>query len=192
MDRADTELGAALVGSARNAIAVEFGIAEPSFAAHPALGEPGASFVTLKRRDELRGCIGSLEPTRSLGRDVRRNAVAAAFHDPRFAPLELPEWTSTIIDVSVLSTPRPLAFADERALLEQVVPGLDGLILEHRGRRATFLPQVWERVPSPRDFLGELKRKAGLPADFPVERLSISCYRVVQWRETDLTEASSQ
>jgi AMMECR1 domain-containing protein len=87
------------------------------------------------------------------------------------------------VEVSLLSRPKPLRFADEADLLEQVVAGEDGLILEAQGRRATVLPQVWESVPEPRAFLDELIRKAGLPADTRLARCKISRYRVVKFDE---------
>jgi AmmeMemoRadiSam system protein A len=126
---------------------------------------PGASFVTLERAGALRGCMGSLEASRPLVVDAAHNAFAAAFHDPRFAPLDRTELGDLDVHVSVLSRPEPLAFASEADLLTRLRPGVDGLILEDAGRRATFLPAVWEKLPDPREFLRELKRKAGLDPD---------------------------
>ena len=185
----DTDLGVAVLAVARNAIATEFGLAQRAAPTHPALTQSGASFVTLKLHDELRGCIGSLAADRPLGRDVGRNAIAAAFHDPRFDPLTRMEFEETSIEVSVLGPATPIGFADEDDLLAQLEPDVDGVILEYAGRRATFLPQVWKSVPSRRDFLRELRRKLGVPADFSPARLNVSRYRVVQWRERDLIAA---
>lgn len=135
-----------------------------------------ASFVTLHLDRELRGCIGSLEARRPLVLDVAENAQAAAFHDPRFAALTRSEFERIEIHLSILSAPEPLQFASEAELLAQLRPGIDGLILEERVCRSTFLPAVWESLPQPREFLRQLKRKAGLPADFWSDRLTIQRY----------------
>lgn len=126
------------------------------------LREPGASFVTLHRSGDLRGCIGHLEATQPLVRDVADNAFAAAFRDPRFEPLAEWELEGLELDISVLTPPSPLEFRDESDLLRRLRPGMDGLILEDQGRRGTFLPAVWESLPEPERFLAQLKRKAGL------------------------------
>ena len=127
------------------------------------LREPGASFVTLHRSGDLRGCIGHLEATQPLVLDVADNAFAAAFRDPRFEPLAEWELEGLELDISVLTPPPPLEFRDESDLLRRLRPGMDGLILEDQGRRGTFLPTVWESLPQPERFLAQLKRKAGLP-----------------------------
>lgn len=128
----------------------------------PALREPRASFVTLKLQGQLRGCIGSLEARRALVEDVAENAYAAAFRDPRFAPLSSGELAAVDISLSLLTRPEPMQFADEADLLDQLRPGEDGLVLRDQGRRSTFLPAVWQSLPEPARFLRELKRKAGL------------------------------
>jgi AmmeMemoRadiSam system protein A len=140
-----------------------------------ALTEPRASFVTLKIDRQLRGCIGRLEPDGPLVCGVSRNAFAAAFQDPRFAPLTEPESRHIRIHVSVLSLPTPMTFTDEEDLLSQLRPGVDGLVLEAGRCRGTFLPAVWQTLPEPKEFLGQLKVKAGLhpnawPADARVLR----------------------
>jgi AmmeMemoRadiSam system protein A len=175
--------GRVLLGVARGAIESRLSGAEHSLAQDPWLNQAGASFVTLRKSGALRGCIGSLDALRALGADVAENAVGAAFRDPRFPALASDEWPQCRVEVSLLSRPKPLRFADEADLLEQVVAGEDGLILEAQGRRATFLPQVWESVPEPRAFLDELIRKAGLPADTRLARCKISRYRVVKFDE---------
>ena len=147
------------------------------------LQQPGATFVTLTQDGSLRGCIGSLQASRPLGLDVAENALGAAFRDPRFAPISAQEWPRCRVEVSLLSAPKLVAFADEADLLAQLVPGEDGVILEAEGRRATFLPQVWESLPDKRQFLRELARKAGLPADIRLGRCCISRYRVAKWKE---------
>jgi AmmeMemoRadiSam system protein B/AmmeMemoRadiSam system protein A len=176
------EAGPVLLGLARGAVESRlFGTRRS--ADLPWLEQPGATFVTLMREGELRGCIGSLQAARPLGTDVAENALGAAFRDPRFAPVSVEEWPRCRVEVSLLSTPKPLAFADEADLLAQLVPGEDGVILEAEGRRSTFLPQVWESLPDKRAFLRELARKAGLPPDLRLARCRISRYRVAKWKE---------
>lgn len=137
---------------------------------------PGACFVTLRRGTALRGCIGSLEPRRALHEDVVANAWGAAFRDPRFAPLDASEVPGTTLDISVLAAPRSLVFSDEDEFYTLLVPGEDGLIIAHQGRRATFLPSVWAQLPEPRRFVAELRRKAGIAADVPLTALSVQRY----------------
>ena len=150
------------------------------------LRQAGATFVTLTQGGKLRGCIGSLEARRALGEDVAANALAAAFGDPRFPPLTAAEWPGVQLEVSLLSTPKPIRFADEAGLIEAIRVGHDGLVLELNGLRATFLPQVWETLPDVRRFLAELVAKAGLPAETRLARCRVSRYRVMKWRETEL------
>ena len=139
------------------------------------LAAPGASFVTLKRGADLRGCIGRIEPTRPLLVDVAENAYAAAFEDPRFPPVRPHELDDLTVSIAVLAPPTPWVVADEAALLAGLRPGHDGLILAAGGRRALFLPSVWEVLPDPADFVRALKQKAGWaprawPADVEVAR----------------------
>ena len=177
------ELGQTLLRLARAAIAAQFG--EPALPAAdvPELAQPGACFVTLSEDGGLRGCIGTLEAWRPLGEDVRANAIAAAFKDPRFPPLARDELARIGIEVSLLTPPQPLAFADEDAALRQLRPGVDGVVCAWQGRRSTFLPQVWESLPDPRQFLAQLKLKAGLPPDFWNAELRLSRYQVSKWKE---------
>jgi len=175
--------GETLLGMARAAIHGRLTGGPEIPAAQPWLKQAGATFVTLTRDGALRGCIGSLEALRPIAEDVSRNAIGAAFHDPRFPALSASEWPDVRTEVSLLSAPRPIRFADEDHLLEQVVAGEDGIIVEHMGRRATFLPQVWESLPDKRRFMGELLRKAGLPSETRLARCSIARYRVVKWKE---------
>jgi len=126
------------------------------------LREERASFVTLQINDMLRGCIGSLAPHRALVADVAHNAQAAAYKDPRFKPLTMPEFHDITIHISVLSLPRHVECADRASLIEFLTPGKDGLIIEENGMRATYLPSVWEQLPDPENFVSELRRKAGL------------------------------
>lgn len=124
-----------------------------------------ATFVTLHRNGQLRGCIGMLEACRPLVVDVAENAFAAAFEDPRFPPVSAREVDSLDIHISILSPPEPMAITDESDLLRQLRPGIDGLIIQDGFRRATFLPSVWEELRDPREFLLHLKMKAGMRPD---------------------------
>ena len=176
-------LGLALLAIARNAIEKQFGRSARTVIPHPALANPAATFVTLTQDGELRGCIGSLEAHRPLAQDVAENAVAAAFRDPRFAPLSEDELDRTRVEVSLLDTPEAMNFKDGADALAQLRPGLDGLILTHGNRRATFLPQVWEQLPTPALFMAHLKQKAGLPADYWNAGVQLERYTVKKWQE---------
>ena len=177
------DLGPALLVRARNAIAAELKQPTQAEPAHPALALPGATFVTLTQNGALRGCIGSLEAHRPLDQDVRANAVAAAFRDPRFAPLTLAELPRTRVEVSLLTAPVPMSFSSEADALRQLRPHVDGIILVAGRRRSTFLPQVWEQLPEPRRFLARLKQKAGLPADWWSDEVRLQRYEVQKWKE---------
>jgi AmmeMemoRadiSam system protein A len=131
-----------------------------------ALREPGASFVTLRIGDELRGCTGTLEAVRPLVVDVAHNAFSSAFRDTRFAPVGPEELTHLDLHLSILDPPERLAVASEEDLVRILRPGRDGLVLEEGAQRATFLPAVWEQLPDPGDFLAHLKQKAGLPSGY--------------------------
>jgi AmmeMemoRadiSam system protein A len=176
-------LGRALLIRARNAIAEELGLPGEPEPEAAALTEPGAVFVTLTHNGELRGCIGSLEAWRPLEADVRSNAKAAAFSDPRFPPLSAAELPTTRVEVSLLTPPTPIRFVDEDDAIRQLRPGLDGVTLECSGHRGTFLPQVWDNLPERRMFLSHLKRKAGLPANYWVPGIKLSRYEVQKWKE---------
>ncbi|MBS1200528.1 MAG: amrA [Proteobacteria bacterium] len=132
----------------------------------PPLMEPAATFVTLRRLGQLRGCRGLLEPIRPLAWDVWHNAWASAFDDPRFPPLAASELEDLEIGISILSALERVRADTESALLGSIEPGRHGLVIALGPRRATFLPQVWGSLPDPGRFLGELKSKAGLPRDF--------------------------
>lgn len=146
----------------------------------PLLLRPGAAFVTLSEPDgSLRGCIGSLQPQQALWRDIIANARSAAVRDPRFPPLKPAELDSLQLEVSVLGAPQELAYATADELAGKLRPDIDGVVLSLRGRRATFLPQVWQRLPTPTAFLNQLCRKAGLPsAAWQQEHPQISVYQV--------------
>ncbi|MDH5189077.1 MAG: AmmeMemoRadiSam system protein A [Rhodospirillaceae bacterium] len=126
------------------------------------LNNNGASFVTLKKNGDLRGCIGTPEAWRALAVDVAQNAYGAAFSDPRFPPLEKNETNQLHLSVSVLSPTNAIDFESEDELLSSLRPNVDGLIIEDGQMRALFLPQVWQQLPAPEDFLSHLKRKAGM------------------------------
>jgi AmmeMemoRadiSam system protein A len=144
----------------------------------PWLREQGASFVTLEFGDHLHGCIGTIEPRCSLADDVRRNAVSAAFEDPRSRRLRVDEVAEVDVTVAVLGPLAPLPFTDERHARAQLRPGVDGLLLRWRTHRGVFLPKVWDKLPSAKDFLDQLKRKAGLPAEFWAEGLTLERFEV--------------
>lgn len=141
-----------------------------------ALRDPGASFVTINVRDQLRGCIGSLEIKRALAIDVVKNARAAAFDDPRFGALSQEEFENLHIHISVLSSPETIECASEDELVRQLRPRIDGVILEDGASRATYLPSVWEALPDPQKFLQQLKRKAGLSLDHWSETMKVQRY----------------
>jgi AmmeMemoRadiSam system protein A len=140
------------------------------------LNQPSASFITLHIGDELRGCIGSLQAHRPLICDVAENAFSAAFRDPRFPPLKDAELNRISLDISVLSEAERMVFDSQQNLLEQIRPGVDGLIFEDGNYRGTFLPSVWKSLPDARQFLQHLKLKAGLPADHWSDRLEVWRY----------------
>lgn len=183
--------GETLLALARSEIAGKLG--EP--ATRPAdaawLSKPGATFVTLTRFGDLRGCIGSLEARRPLGLDVRENAVAAAFHDPRFWPLTRDEFDGILVEVSLLSPAQALDVKGEAEALAALRPEIDGVVFEYGPHHSTFLPQVWEQLPDPADFLAHLKRKAGLPADFWHDDVRLSRYTVAKWKEKEATRVDS-
>jgi hypothetical protein len=186
-DRGDARTrGEVLIRLARAAIGGIFGLGHPVDESHAFLRERAATFVTLTRQGRLRGCMGTLEAQRPLLEDVRANAKAAAFLDPRFEPLTQTEFTTTRVEISLLSQCEPLEFASETEAVARVRPGIDGLILEHGGRRGTFLPQVWDQISDPAEFLRQLKRKAGLEPGFWAEDVLLLRYTVVKFREEEI------
>lgn len=141
------------------------------------LKRPGATFVSLHwRGGPLQGCIGSLEPRRSVVSDVASNVVSAALRDPRARPLSLEDVDDLDVEVSVLSSLEPIAFHDEASAIAALRPGVDGVVLEWQGHRGTFLPVVWRELSAPREFLAELKRKAGLSRQFWADDVRLSRY----------------
>lgn len=177
------DAGKVLLPMARSAIAAELGLSASAPGDAPWLAGQGASFVTLMRHGELRGCIGTLEAHRALGEDVKGNAVAAAMRDPRFKPLTRAELDDVRVEVSVLSAVLPMQYRDEDDALMQLRPGVDGVIFQYGYHRSTFLPQVWDNFRDPQVFIGHLKHKAGLPPDFWDSAVKLSRYTVSKWRE---------
>ena len=175
--------GEVLLGLARGALAESLGAPADAPPEPDWLQRPGACFVTLKIDGELCGCIGSLEAYRPLAEDLRANALAAAFRDPRFPPLEAGQLSRVRIEVSLLSELEPVLFDGEADLLRQLRPGVDGLVLEHHGHRGTFLPAVWRQLPVPETFLRQLKLKAGLDPEFWAPDIRCSRYSVDSWAE---------
>jgi AmmeMemoRadiSam system protein A len=144
----------------------------------------GASFVTLTRRGNLRGCIGALEPYQSLVEDVREHAVAAALDDYRFPPVQPDELPEISIEISRLTTPTPLEYGRPEELLQSLRPGVDGVILHDGIRRATFLPQVWEKIPQADIFLSQLCMKMGSSPDtWRRKKLNVEIYQVEEFHE---------
>ncbi|MEE9496447.1 MAG: AmmeMemoRadiSam system protein A [Desulfobacterales bacterium] len=142
------------------------------------------TFVTLKIDERLRGCIGNLTADTPLTSGVRRNAINAAFHDPRFAPLRTSELDRVEIEISILSEPQPLKYRDADDLIKKLRPHIDGVIIRKDQASATFLPQVWEQLPRPQDFLAHLCMKAGLAADsWQNPELEVSTYQVQYFEE---------
>jgi AmmeMemoRadiSam system protein A len=150
----------------------------------PRLQEQGASFVTLTLENNLRGCIGALQASQPLALDVQEHAVAAALEDYRFGPVEPDEVTRLEIEISRLSPSQDLEYSNSNELLSRLQPGVDGVVLRHGFQRATFLPQVWEKVPDPEDFLTQLCYKMDAPGDlWKREHLQVSIYHVEEFRE---------
>jgi uncharacterized protein len=151
----------------------------------PRLREQGASFITLTVGGQLRGCIGALEPYQSLAEDVRQHAVAAALEDRRFPPVRERELNGIRIEVSRLTRPIPLAYKDAADLLSKLRPHVDGVILrDGTRRRATFLPQVWEKIPDPAEFLNHLCQKMGVNESlWRSKHLEVFIYQVEEFHE---------
>ena len=151
----------------------------------PRLVEQGSCFVTLTLDGQLRGCIGSLEPYQPLAEDVREHAIAAALRDPRFSPVTEDELSGIKIEISRLTRPVPLEYQDANDLLSRLHPHVDGIIVrDGPDRRATFLPQVWEKIPNPADFLDNLCYKMGAePGLWRTKHLDVLTYRVEEFHE---------
>jgi AmmeMemoRadiSam system protein A len=148
------------------------------------LKQKGATFVTLTKAGNLRGCIGALEPYLPLAEDVREHAVAAATQDYRFSPLQVDELTDLKIEISRLTSPQALDYRDAEDLIRQLKPGIDGVILRDGGHRATFLPQVWKKIPDPGQFLSHLCNKMGVHGDlWRWKKMQVFTYQVEEFHE---------
>jgi len=180
---AGAEMGGVLLPIARAAIARELSRSLPAAEDAEWLRKIGACFVTLQQGERLRGCIGTLKAHRPLLDDVKANARSAAFRDPRFPPLAADELDRTTVSVSVLSGLETITFQHEEQALSQLRPGVDGIVFEYGHHHSTFLPQVWENVPDPAEFMATLKQKAGLPPDFWDAEVKLARYTVSKWSE---------
>jgi len=180
-----SEQGKILLPIARAAISRALNVPYTADEAASWLAVHGACFVTLTQYGELRGCIGTLQAHRPLLHDVKSNAVSAALRDPRFAPLSAAELDITTVEISLLSPTQAMDFLNEADALAQLRPGVDGIVFEYGSYRSTFLPQVWEQLPLPRQFMAHLKRKAGLPDDFWAEDVKLSRYTVTKLSESE-------
>lgn len=150
----------------------------------PILRADGASFVTLTEHGDLRGCIGALEAYQPLAEDVREHAIAAALNDYRFPPVQTAELNGISLEVSRLTAPVPLAYSGPADLVAKLRPHVDGVVLRDGGRRATFLPQVWEKLPRAEDFLDNLCHKMGAASDLWRRKpLDVLVYQVEEFQE---------
>jgi len=161
------------------------GLAEFSFSElTPSLKADGASFVTLTKDGSLRGCIGTLEAYQPLAKDVQEHAVAAALQDPRFPPVHPQECPLIEIEVSVLTPKVSLEYEEPQDLIEKIRPGIDGVVIQDGFRKATFLPQVWEKLPSHEEFLTHLCMKMGTQGYLWREKqLKVFLYQVQEFHE---------
>jgi len=186
------EQGSALLTLARQTIALKLGLPVPDDERKtlekklhdPAFQQERGTFVTLHKHGQLRGCIGSIAPVESIAANIRHNAVNSAFGDPRFPPLQKKEFAEVEIEVSILTDPKPLAYENGADLLAKLRPKIDGVILRDGFSSATFLPQVWDQLPRPEDFLNRLCMKAGLNPDaWQTGKLEVLTYQVQYFSE---------
>lgn len=182
-----TDAARTLLPIARASIASQLGKTHPSEESAAWLREQGASFITLNLQNKLRGCIGSLRAHRPLLDDIKANAQAAAFRDPRFKPLTAAEYDNIEVEVSLLSALSALTFTDETSALAQLQPHVHGVIFEYGHHRSTYLPQVWDNFTDPMMFMATLKQKAGLPPNFWEPDVKLHTYTVAKFRESDLS-----
>lgn len=181
--------GRRLLKLARESIHHHLGGALPDVPDGEIYRQKAATFVTVTRKGELHGCIGTLEPQRSLVDDVQHNAVAAAFFDPRSRPL-LPSELSTIaLEVSLLGPLENVPVRSEKEAIEKLRPHEDGVVLRNGRQRATFLPQVWEKLPNPVEFLAHLKQKAGMPAHGWPPTMEVLRYSLTKWTDSSVSES---
>ena len=183
----DNHHGSRLLELARSALEYRLGLSSGvnrSDLDEESFRQQCGTFVTLKNNKVLRGCIGNLEADGSIVDAVERNALNAAFNDHRFQPLKAEELDGITIDISILSRPEVLDYRDSEDLISKLRPMVDGVILRHGKKGATFLPQVWAQLPDPEQFLEHLCRKAGLEADaWQDPDLEVSTYQVQYFKD---------
>jgi AmmeMemoRadiSam system protein A len=175
--------GDLLVAIARGAVAERLGATPMLIPERPWLAKLAATFVTIDHSDRLHGCIGTIEPRRSLLEDLRHNAVMAAFHDPRSRALRADELELVTFSISILGPRSPIEFRDEADARRQLRPHVDGVILSFSDHRGLFLPQVWDSLPERGAFLDNLKRKAGLPTTFWDRGITLERFEVTKFAE---------
>jgi AmmeMemoRadiSam system protein A len=148
------------------------------------LQENRGTFVTLHKKGELRGCVGNIEPVKTIFESIKDNARHAAFHDTRFSPLGFDELCNTVIEVSILTAPEKIEYIGSKDLIAKLRPDIDGVIIQKGCHSATFLPQVWQQLKDPESFLGHLCMKAGLSSnEWQNGDLSVSTYQVQLFEE---------
>ncbi len=176
-----------LLDIARNAIEKKLGLSgDEREYADPLFFQQAATFVTLQKEGRLRGCIGNLVPISSLVASIEKNAVNAAFHDSRFSPVKPDELEKIDLSISILTKPCPLHFQYGEDLVVRLQPHRDGVVLKKGRLSATFLPQVWEQLPEPADFLDHLCHKAGIQKDlWRTGDVEVSVYQVTGFSEKD-------
>lgn len=189
-EKVSIEDGALLLKLARQTILYELGEKKISSVqlkkkvSSLVLEENRGVFVSLHKQGDLRGCIGNIEPVKTIFDGVRDNAKHAALNDPRFSPLSVEELKDTCIEVSILTRPRPLDYSDADDLIKKLRPAVDGVIIQQESRRATFLPQVWDQLRTPELFLAHLCMKAGLSSgEWKSGSLKVSTYQVQLFEE---------
>ena len=179
--------GRALLNFARSTVENHFGIHKISLPAEldsPELKERRGTFVTITKHGTLRGCIGNIMPIYPITESVKRNAINAAFNDFRFQPLQKEELDDVTFEVSILTRPVPLVFSGPDDLISKLRPGISGVIIRSGNASATYLPQVWEQLPDPDEFLSRLCLKAGLSPDaWKTGKVEVQTYRVQYFRE---------
>ena len=189
MSELSQEQGETLVKLARNTISSLLGECQNAELDQKDLSDPlfqekRGIFVTLKKKGQLRGCIGSLVGTEPILDGIRHQAENAAFYDSRFSKLVADELKDIDIEISILSEPMPLPFTDPDDLVSKLRPHIDGVILSYGRHQSTFLPQVWEQLPNTEDFLGHLSMKAGLLREgWKNDGVEIATYQVQHFGE---------
>jgi hypothetical protein len=189
-DKLSKEDGSLLLKLARQTILSELEKGNDGLAALKTKGaslvlkENRGTFVSLHKKGTLRGCIGNIEPVKTVFEGVKDNAKHAAFNDSRFSPLSYEELKDTTIEISILTRPQKLDYTDADDLMAKLRPGIDGVMIKKQYHGATFLPQVWQQLKEPGDFLMQLCMKAGLPSDeWKSGNLSVSIYQVQSFEE---------